>query len=557
MSHSVSNSATNQSGSSASSKGMRPGGEMVPQLISGASGGTRELWVEVPSEDGGAAAWCYSDRRSYRSGDAVSLHISSTESRLRIRIFRDGEVWSQVHEVEIETVFHPVPEHVYEVGCDWPVTAVYTIPEDLTPGAYVVELSATAAGSRALGHHLFVVKPTRRRPGAIALVLSTSTWSAYNDWGGASHYYGVRAGAVRGRSPILSAQRPWARGQVWLPDGAPRVVNQVRPRQPQMARYDSIEWANLHGFSKYYASAGWASYERHFVRWAEQAGYLVDLYVQEDLHASAGLLDGYQCASFIGHDEYWTREMRASVDAFVDNGGRVMRLAGNFMWQIRLEDEGRRQVAYKYEARELDPLAATDPSHMTGAWEDPLVGNPGATSFGVNALRGMYAAWGAMAPRAARGFTVFRPEHWAFAGTGLGYADMLGDECSVFGFEVDGLEYTFRDGLPYPTHEDGAPATVEILAMNWATAAEDGLPAHQDSHMLGDADARYMAEVSGETGEEAVARRSRTSGMVVAFSRGRGEVFTAASCEWVNGLRGRDFYVEAVTRNVLDRFLAD
>jgi hypothetical protein len=42
--------------------------------------------------------------------------------------------------------------------------------------------------------------------------------------------------------------------------------------------------------------------------------------------------------------------------------------------------------------------------------------------------------------------------------------------------------------------------------------------------------------------------------MIVSFSKGNGEVFTAATCEWVNGLRLGDVQVEQVTRNVLNRF---
>jgi hypothetical protein len=42
---------------------------------------------------------------------------------------------------------------------------------------------------------------------------------------------------------------------------------------------------------------------------------------------------------------------------------------------------------------------------------------------------------------------------------------------------------------------------------------------------------------------------------VVSFERGKGEVFCAGTCEWVNGLIEKDFYVERITRNVLNRFL--
>jgi hypothetical protein len=41
------------------------------------------------------------------------------------------------------------------------------------------------------------------------------------------------------------------------------------------------------------------------------------------------------------------------------------------------------------------------------------------------------------------------------------------------------------------------------------------------------------------------------------MKRGRGEVLTAATCEWVMGLKRNDFFTQKITRNVLDRFLRD
>ena len=34
---------------------------------------------------------------------------------------------------------------------------------------------------------------------------------------------------------------------------------------------------------------------------------------------------------------------------------------------------------------------------------------------------------------------------------------------TVVGYECDGCVFTYRDGLPYPTGEDGTPSTFEIL----------------------------------------------------------------------------------------------
>lgn len=541
----------------AAARGERPGGDIVPTPHSGPRRGQREMWVEVPAEDGAPAAWCYSDRRAYRAGETVTLHLSASVPAIVLRIFRDGAARDLVHASGVLPArFHPAPERAYERGCFWPPFAQWPIPADLPSGGYLIEI-ADAAGGAVLGHHLVIVRAAARREDTIALVAATSTWAAYNDWGGANHYYGLNAGAPRGRSPILSSERPWARGQVWLPQGAPRCVNAQRPEGPGPARYDFVEWAFANGAAKYYALAGWASYERPFAAWLERQGYAVDILTQDEVHADAAALDPYRCALFVGHDEYWSREMRGTVDNWVERGGRAARFAGNFLWQIRLEEGTRRQIAYKYDARSLDPVAGTAESgRLTSAWDDPLVGYPGAQTFGVNALQGIYAAFGGMAARSPRGFTVFRPEHWAFAGTGLGYADMFGDEASIFGYEMDGLDYAFEDGLPVPTGRDGAPPGVEILAMGWATLAEYGRPEVLYSHMLGDGDARFRASLLGDPSAASIAKHSRGAGMVVGLRRGRGEVFTAGTCEWVNGLIRGDVYTEAVTRNVLDRFRA-
>ena len=53
---------------------------------------------------------------------------------------------------------------------------------------------------------------------------------------------------------------------------------------------------------------------------------------------------------------------------------------------------------------------------------------------------------------------------------------------------------------------------------------------------------------------ETLEKVTRGNGMIVSFPKGKGEVFTAATCEWVMGLARRDMQVERITRNVLDRF---
>jgi len=48
--------------------------------------------------------------------------------------------------------------------------------------------------------------------------------------------------------------------------------------------------------------------------------------------------------------------------------------------------------------------------------------------------------------------------------------------------------------------------------------------------------------------------REYGSGMVASFTRKKGEVFCAGSCEWVSGLIHKDIFTMIITRNVLDKF---
>jgi hypothetical protein len=288
------------------------------------------------------------------------------------------------------------------------------LPKDLRSGFYrVVSTCARANGGKFVQHHFFVVRPTNEtRKAKILVILPTSTWTSYNDFGGANHYFGVAGPERNLASPVLSLERPWTRGIVWLPPGAPRICADPVPEFGDAPRYPQVEWAYANGFGQYYASAGWAQFDRHFVVWAEEVGYELDFITQTDLHYRPALLDAYPCLTIIGHDEYWTREMRLAIEAYVEGGGKLARFGANFLWQIRLEDEGKRQVCYKFDAINIDPIAGTGKDHLLStAWEDRHVRWPGASTVGVNGMNGLYASWGGFAPHGQKGFTVYRPEH--------------------------------------------------------------------------------------------------------------------------------------------------
>jgi hypothetical protein len=519
---------------------------------------------EHPSgEEGALEMWCYADRFSYLPGESVQVHSYCTVPSYSLQVVRDGAHPETVLTLNVPGSTPHTREEPYANGCGWPVAASFEVGASWRPGLYLLVCTARADDDEWIRSEGFIVvrAPAGRRP-KLGLVLTTSTLLAYNDWGGANHYRGVRApdGTDR-RSPRTSARRPVARGFLKLPPNAPRATNPVDPPPLSLPRYPSLEWSRLHGYSRCYANAFWATYERPFVVWAEQAGYEVDYLTQHDLHFDESALDEYNGVIIVGHDEYWSWEMRDRVDAFLDRGGFLARFGGNFLWQVRLVDEGDAQLCWKLAT---DDPVWQDPERrhlVTSAWDN--TGRSGALTMGLRGEAGVYSRYGGAAPRAAGGLTVYRPDHWIFASTGLEYGDQLGGAPSrIASFEMDGLDYTFRHGLPYPTGSDGATEEHHlILAMVPAIVGEvdrwqGTFPIMGDERSL-PRTFGWLEKVADDDGDTPVPPSMLYgSGMLAEYSRGRGMVVNTGTSEWVNGLIHRDPFVEQVTHTILDRALA-
>jgi hypothetical protein len=509
------------------------------------------------TNDSSEETWCYTDKYSYSPGEQVDFHLNSTADEFELEIIRDGKDPRSVHTAtSLKVGRFDTPRDAYAVGCGWPSGYSWKIPEDTASGFFLVIVrNRTSDGQLWEREHFFIVKADPKTKNKIALILTTGTLSAYNDWGGANHYRGIGDDPRNDSgSPLSSTQRPIARGMLRKPVGAPREYHPYTPGIGWVPRYDSYEWARFNGYSRHHADAGWATYERSFVVWAENEGYDLDYLTQIDLQESADALEGYSCVVVVGHDEYWTWKMRDVIDAFVDGGGGFARLAGNFQWQVRLSDDLKTQYCYRLPS--LDPEAQATPHLATTNWEAKSVGRPGASTTGLNGLGGIYNRYGAASPRSSGGFTVYRPKHWAFEGTDLYYGDLLGGAPTFLAaFEVDSVEYTFKRGLPYPTYEDGAPETLEILAMCPAAKGEEDR--FGGTHPIGGPEAEVYA-YNADLGEDLPAyvheNEMRGAGMIATFTRGKGEVFNGGGTEWSNALAQADPFVEQIVRNVLDRF---
>jgi len=155
-------------------------------------------------------------------------------------------------------------------------------------------------------------------------------------------------------------------------------------------------------------------------------------------------------------------------------------------------------------------------------------------------------------PRASGAYTVWRPEHWLFEGTGLTYGDALGLTDAIVGYEVDGCDLTTgADGRPAPTHVDGAPATLEVLASAPAHLWEQHEQPIRYAHEPGELE-NVTEAVYGEGWREHLGEFRHNQAVLGVFTTpGGGTVVNAGVTDWAYGLRGEDPILEQVTRNVV------
>ncbi|MEA2581179.1 MAG: hypothetical protein QOE83_2071 [Actinomycetota bacterium] len=473
-------------------------------------------------------------------GESVGLHVSSDTGAFEVTVTKEGREPAEVWRGSGTADNHPTPRDAAANGCDWPSTL--EIPVDPTWASAYYSITVTAGDERA--DAFLVVRPA---PGGakapILLVLSTSTWNAYNDWGGPSLYTGGHQ---------VSFERPMAAGFLVKPEPARRKAQPLTDPDPE-ARY-FFEWAEPLGVSVWSGGAGWWNWERVITRWAEEQGYALDVATSQDLETHPDVLEGHRMFLCAGHDEYWSWGMRDTLDAFTAAGGNAAILSGNTCyWQVRFEDDGRTMVGYKYGA-DADPVLGTsDERFLTSAWVDRRIGRSEFSTIGLSFSRGGYARYGLGTPRSSGGFTVWRPEHWAFEGAELTYGDALGQADTICAYEVDGCELQLVQGRPVPTHRDGAPHGLEVLA---------SAPSHLWSQQ--EQPSRYRTEpgelenvtqaVHGEDWKAHLDEYRYTHAVVGVFeTSGGGTVFNTGCTDWTYGLEGRDAAIERITRNVFDR----
>jgi hypothetical protein len=434
----------------------------------------------------------YAAAQSYVQGEEAVFHISTTGQKYRAEIARIGSERKTVWQQEgIDGEHYPVPEDAAANGCRWPASLRVPIRADWPTGYYQLSLEVkdyggqwTRRGSRSAQGSVFFVVRAAKPQAKILLQLATNTYNAYTNYGGYSLY---------GYHAIAKNQG-----------------HRVSFHRPQSSQYE--RW------------------ELPFVTWCEQQGMALDYAVNADLEFHPEVVKGYRLVLSVGHDEYWSAPMRDTLESYIAAGGNVAFFSGNTCcWQVRSEDGGQAMTCYKQNFT-MDPVwQAADRRTLSTLWSHHVVQRPENALTGVGFLKGGYRKSHGQFMNDKSEYTVQRPEHWVFQGTGVKRGQVFGDKDTIVGYECDGCALEWREGLPYATGEDGTPRSFQVLAtcpVRW----------HPDDAAWYE---RWDAKSDG----------TATLGV---YTQG-GTVFTTGSTDWAHGLKGKDPIVEKVTRNVLQR----
>lgn len=500
----------------------------------------------------------YPARATVTNGASLTLHYLTNQRRVRIKIYKVQSLpdAGPVHTSAIlpttpsdltnqdDVPLNGTPAH-QELNWKWTMT--YTITASWGPGVYYAVLEGFAAtgstpvvdpGSGAggeFGKSLFVVRPTASSS-AILYKLNLATYHAYNRStpSGSSLYHGQSDGSAPAFPGSTGARHPGYRVTALRPGGGTGGNNSA----------DGVLNRFIHA-------------DDEFIKWLELRGIAVDFCTDFDVHHDPKLLSKYRLMLSVGHDEYWSKEMRDNVDAFLLAGGNVAFLSGNIMfWRIYFGSEKTNDSATGYPdyfvCNKVDTAETSlcNPSDPGGEGADNWYHDPRPENF-TTGMTGRLGGW--IHPKTAGqfGYEMQRVSEWPLMGLGLQQGVEMGAAQHLISYEFDALHYevdpsraVIRNNVTYtafkPTGIDKSPKDFVILGQrNMSTT---GVPMDQGCVLPGEVDTQSPTPAPFP------------QSAVMGFFAPCGTVFTAGTTEWVPALleeNSESGPLCGITRNVL------
>jgi hypothetical protein len=287
----------------------------------------------------------YANQVSAVPGNALVLFVNTTATAFHVEAYRMGYYQGlggrliATSDTVAGTQQAPatVSPYLNTVSCPWEPSLTMEVTNQWPPGNYLLKLVGTE------GEQQYIPLTVRDDSSTAAYVMqnSVSCWQAYNLWGGYSLYCGRNGSGqdYANRARVVSFDRPYP--QTWAQGAADFFGNEF-PLLYQM----------------------------------EQLGLDMTYWTDVDLHNNPALLTRHKALFTLGHDEYWSYEMRSAAQSALNSGTNLAFLGANACYrQIRLQPSSvgpnRLQACYKDASDEPDRSGADHGRLEPGTAEQP------------------------------------------------------------------------------------------------------------------------------------------------------------------------------------------
>ncbi len=299
------------------------------------------------------------------------------------------------------------PTDGYAAGFGWENSFALDVPDDWPSAVYYATLTSYVGGVWRIP---FVVKAKPSNKAKILVIMPFATNNAYNAFGGKSLYR--TNSSNRAASGAVSFERPGSTGIVSTAHGDATLISPGP--EYLLARWVTSKEAELGK---------------------------VDFATSTDLHGDASLTTGYRLVVLVGHDEYWSQQMRNNLEGFRAAGGNIAALSGNTMyWRVSFS-------ASPTTGASNQVMKTAKNEHTDHFFNDD--GGAEELALGVTSRVGMWYEGGSFTDYAYR-VTGFGPE-WVLADTGIGAGGLIGGGgLNMIGYETDGVPDKNDDGVLEP-----------------------------------------------------------------------------------------------------------
>ena len=255
----------------------------------------------------------------------------------------------------------------------------------------------------------------------IAVVMSTNTWNAYNNFGGRSNYVNsthlppaptVNARLDLTRYTSIDSFQEWS-----FQDEEFSPISFERPEPCNLVPENTEVTDPIRGRQgNHLAPAEWRT-----LGWLEREGYDYDVYSEQQLHDGDLDLDAYAILIISAHPEYWSRIMYLRVKNWVyERGGKFMYLGGNGL-NCEVEFIDNSTIHFRNHLLtspgELGMWDPNDPTRYLESRFHRTVESEANLTGVVTTESGIMTA----AP-----YRAIDASHWIFEGTGLKNGDLFG-----------------------------------------------------------------------------------------------------------------------------------